>query len=65
MANWCVGLTDDPIYVRTKLGNPVDWRQTKFDSEIEAQAWMRSFGHASSTVTGWRYGYWYRSTVRS
>jgi hypothetical protein len=60
MTDWCVGLTDDPIYVRAQRGNPVDWRHTKFDSEAEAHAWIKSFGHGPMPTTGWRYGYWYK-----
>jgi hypothetical protein len=62
-----VGLTDNPSRRKQEHGNPSDWWQKKFDTEIEARAWEKETlskpGYTGGTGgDGWRYGYTYTIT---
>ena len=65
--SWYVGLTDDPDRRRQEHGNPTDWEQTQFSTEVKARAWEKKYvgkpGYEGDTGgAGWRYGYWYTIT---
>ena len=58
------GLTDDPKNRKQEHGNPYDWTQQAFDSEIEARQWEKVMlsnpaYKVSTGGKGWRYGYTY------
>jgi hypothetical protein len=58
------GLTDDPKICKQEHGNPYDWTQQAFDTEIEARLWEKEMlskrGYKGLTGNaGWRYGYTY------
>ena len=62
-----VGLTDDPRKRREDHGNPFDWQQRIFLTELEARAWEKAMlllmGYKGGPGgEGWRYGYTYTIT---
>ena len=67
---WYVGLTDDPERRRGEHGNPPDWKQTTFNSEVEARTSERGYTskpgyQGAAGGSGWRYGYWYTITAQT
>jgi hypothetical protein len=57
-----VGLTNNPDVIKRKLGQPMDWWQRVFASEIEANKWLKvlikMYGYKEvNDAKGWKYGY--------
>jgi hypothetical protein len=64
-----VGLTDDPARRKREHGDPADWSQGHFSSEIQARAWERQLLASGAQGwpggEGWRYGYTYTITPQN
>lgn len=57
-----VGLTNNPEVIKRKLGQPMDWWQRVFASELEANKWLKvlikMYGYKEvNDQKGWKYGY--------
>jgi hypothetical protein len=57
-----VGLTNNPEVIKRKLGQPMDWWQRVFASELEANKWLKvlikMYGYKEvDDQKGWKYGY--------
>lgn len=57
-----VGLTNNPDVIKRKHGQPMDWWQKVFASELEANKWLKVlikiYGYKETDdQKGWKYGY--------
>ncbi len=57
-----VGLTNNPEALKRKLGQPMDWWQRVFASELEANKWLKvlikMYGYKEvNGQKGWKYGF--------
>lgn len=62
-----VGLTNNPEVIKRKLGQPMDWWQRVFASELEANKWLKvlikMYGYKEvNDQKGWKYGYTFSNT---